>query len=335
MFNKLYTNGKKYIKENLLLLILIIIYILFVNIELPFSIESPGGLINIDKRLSGAMYNSKGSINLTYVTVRKGTIPNILIALFNNKWDIISNSDITLDNETMKEALIRSRLDYDASINSSYYVAYQNAGLNPKILDNNIYVEYILDEAKTNLKVGDIILQYNNQKMNDLNEFYSYIKTLEVGEKIDFLVENNKRQEKREAKIIDLDGNKMIGITIINIPYIDIKEKVSYKGENNENGPSGGLMFTLAIYNAITKEDITKGYKISGTGTINLDGSVGKIGGVKYKLTGAVNKHADIFIAPKDNYEEALKIKEENNYNIKIIKAETFSEALEELKKLN
>lgn len=334
MFNKLYTNTKKYIKENIVFLLIIVGYLLFVNVRLPFSIESPGGLININERLSGALYKSKGSINLTYVTVRKGTLPNLFIALLNNNWDIISNETITLDNETMKESLIRSRLDYDASVNSSYYVAYRHAEFNPQILDNNIYVEYILDEAKTNLSVGDKILKFNNQKMNNLAEFNNYIQTLEVGDKIVFLVENDGSQYKRTANVIDYEGTKMIGITIINIPDIDVKQKITYKGEDNENGPSGGLMFTLAIYNAITEVDITKGYKISGTGTIDLDGKVGKISGVKYKLAGAVNKHADIFIAPSENYEEALKIKKENNYDIKIIKADTFNEALEELKKL-
>ena len=68
--------------------------------------------------------------------------------------------------------------------------------------------------------------------------------------------------------------------------------------------------------------------------TINMDGTIGKIGGVKYKLAGAVNKHADIFIAPSENYEEALELKKKNKYDIKIVKADTFEEALEELKKL-
>lgn len=335
MFNKLYTNTKNFIKENLAFLLIIIVYILLVNVKLPFSIESPGGLINVNDRLSGKVYKSDGSINLTYVTVRDGTIPNLVIAALNNNWDIISNSNMTLDNETMRESLIRSRLDYNASVNSSYYVAYKYANLNPQLLGNNIYVEYILEEADTDLEIGDKILKFNDQDMNELSDFYSYISTLNVGDRVNFLVENNKVQYKRTARVINYQDTKMIGITIINIPDIEVKDKITYKGESNENGPSGGLMFTLAIYNAITESDITKGYNISGTGTINLDGSVGKIGGVKYKLAGAVNKHADVFIAPSENYEEALEIQKKKKYDIKIIKADTFEEALEELKKLN
>ena len=43
-------------------------------------------------------------------------------------------------------------------------------------------------------------------------------------------------------------------------------------------------MTALAIYNYLTEEDITHGKTIVGTGTIDINGNVGLIGGVKYKL---------------------------------------------------
>ena len=93
-------------------------------------------------------------------------------------------------------------------------------------------------------------------------------------------------------------------------------------------------MMSLTIYNKLVKEDITKGKKIVGTGTIDVDGNVGEIGGVKYKLIGAVKKKAEVFICPKENYEEALSVAKEKNYDIKIIEVSTFDEALEALKNI-
>ena len=91
-------------------------------------------------------------------------------------------------------------------------------------------------------------------------------------------------------------------------------------------------MCALDIYNKITDFDLTRGRKISGTGSIDEDGVVGSIDGVKYKLIGAVKDKSDIFIVPKDNYEEALKIKKDNNYNIEIIEADTLTNVIEKLK---
>ena len=90
-------------------------------------------------------------------------------------------------------------------------------------------------------------------------------------------------------------------------------------------------MTSLAIYTKLTGIDLLKGRKIVGTGTIDSNGNVGEIGGVKYKLKGAVTNDADIFMVPEENYEEAIKIKNEKNYDIDIVKVENLHSAIEYL----
>ncbi len=46
-------------------------------------------------------------------------------------------------------------------------------------------------------------------------------------------------------------------------------------------------MFTLEIMNQLLDEDITKGYKIAGTGEMLEDGTVGRIGGADFKIIAA------------------------------------------------
>ena len=70
-----------------------------------------------------------------------------------------------------------------------------------------------------------------------------------------------------------------------------------------------------------------------GTGTIDKNGNVGEIGGVKYKILGAAKHNADIFICPKENEKEALETVKENDLKIKVIGVSTFKEALDELSK--
>ena len=62
---------------------------------------------------------------------------------------------------------------------------------------------------------------------------------------------------------------------------------------------------------------------------------IGSIGGVKFKLAGAVSKKADVFLVPAgENYKEAIKYKKKNNYDIKIIGVSNLEEAILELEKL-
>jgi len=89
----------------------------------------------------------------------------------------------------------------------------------------------------------------------------------------------------------------------------------------------------LAIYNRLITEDLTSGKVIVGTGTIDSDGNVGPIGGVKYKLKGAEKEGAAIFFVPSgDNYEEALKEKKKHKYKIEVVEVKTLKDAIEYLK---
>ena len=95
-------------------------------------------------------------------------------------------------------------------------------------------------------------------------------------------------------------------------------------------GPSAGLMFTLAVYNMLTPEDLTSGRIIAGTGTINPNGTVGPIGGVQQKVVGAELRGAEYFLSPPQNYQDAKAMAR----NIKVIEVATAEEAIQFLQSL-
>ena len=64
----------------------------------------------------------------------------------------------------------------------------------------------------------------------------------------------------------------------------------------------------------LSSDDITHGKKVVGTGTIDVYGNVGEIGGIKYKLMAASKKNADIVFVPEANYKEAKKIMDKEKY---------------------
>ena len=107
------------------------------------------------------------------------------------------------------------------------------------------------------------------------------------------------------------------------IPVSIIPQRIS-------GGPSAGLMFTLTIFDLLTPVDLTGGRQIAGTGTITLDGRVGRVGGVGLKVRGAERAGAEYFLVPPQNYEEALAAAR----HIKVVKAATASEAIEFLQGL-
>ena len=72
-------------------------------------------------------------------------------------------------------------------------------------------------------------------------------------------------------------------------------------------GPSAGLSFTLAILDRLTRGDLLGKERVAVTGTIELDGSVGPVGGVRHKAEAAISQGAKLMIVPKEEYAEAKK----------------------------
>ncbi len=123
----------------------------------------------------------------------------------------------------------------------------------------------------------------------------------------------------------------MIGITVQSAG-VDFKPPfpVTIVTQKISGGPSAGLMFTLTVYNALSSQDLTGGRIIAGTGTVNLDGTVGPIGGVKQKVAAAEAAGAVYFLCPVDNYADAVSVAQ----HIKVIKIVTVGQAVEFLRSL-
>ena len=81
-------------------------------------------------------------------------------------------------------------------------------------------------------------------------------------------------------------------------PRAQLPVKVTISPRGLGRGPSAGLAFTLEVYDALTGHKLAKGRRIAVTGTIDLDGNVGEIGGVHQKVIGAARKGADLVLVP-------------------------------------
>lgn len=99
----------------------------------------------------------------------------------------------------------------------------------------------------------------------------------------------------------------------------------------NIGGPSAGLMFTLEIINALTEEDLTRGRRIAGTGTIDDEGNVGPIGGMRQKTFGAIDAGADYLLAPALNFDEAV---DAAGDDIVVVRVETIEDVMTFLESL-
>jgi endopeptidase La len=77
-------------------------------------------------------------------------------------------------------------------------------------------------------------------------------------------------------------------------------------GSTPKDGPSAGTAITLVIYSLLTNRKIKNDIAI--TGEINLFGNISQIGGLEFKVMGALKANVKTIIYPTDNQEDIEKI---------------------------
>lgn len=322
-----------FIKENIIFSLLVFIC-LFINfVKLPYDVEMPGGLISLEDRIKvdKKKVPIEGSFNMAYVSVVQGSIPYILVGLLNEDWDVVKSEDNLLPGESIIDANKRNRLYLEQSKNAAVVAALNEANITYEKKNKKNNVLYIYEEAKTSLKVGDNIISLNGKELDSVEDIIKKIDKSKKGDILNFKVLRDNKEKDAKAEVVLIDKEKKIGIVNITTFDIDSKKKVELDSTASESGSSGGLMMALMVYSGLVDKDLTKGRTIVGTGTIDEDGNVGEIGGIRHKLIGAAKKNVDIFFVPSDNYKEAEKVKKEKNYKFKLVKVSSLKQAIEYL----
>lgn len=335
IIKNIYSKIVNFIKNNLKSLIFLIILTFLCWYELPYQIYIPGGIINLSTRVEVEDgYSYTGSLNSSYVSALKGTIPFVLASKIIPDWDLVKNEQVTIENEKLSEAIARDRELLKESLTISQMVALNMANIKYDIVKTHVKILYVYSKSFSNLQVNDEILEIDSAKINNDQEFRNIIREKNKDDAVSIKILRDNKEMTVESRFYEEDGRVLLGVYATTSYDIKTPMKISVKSKSSESGSSGGFMTTLAIYNSLVSKDITKGKKIVGTGTIDLNGNVGEIGGVKYKLMGAVNNKADIFLCPEENYEEAMKIKKEKNYSIDIYAINNIENAIKLLENM-
>ena len=303
-------------------------------IPVPYYVKMGGGTINLNDEISiEGEKEEKGSLEALYVREAKGIVLTYLLSYIVPSFEKEKIENTVINEEDEDAYNYRERLYFTTSLDSATKVAFEKAGKEVKISSSRFLVIYIDKSSKTNLEVGDEILKIEGEKIDSYDKMASLISKNKNKKQIKITVKRDDKEIETSNQLINMDNEKKLGVVISNEIKYTSDPKVDFAFNGRQAGPSGGLMIALTIYNKLTDEDITKGKKVVGTGTIDTLGNVGEIGGIKHKLMAADSKNADIVFVPKENYKEAKQIKDKKNYNFELVSISNFDDAIEYLNK--
>jgi len=310
--------------------------------KLPYYIYKPGGADPLDDVVQvDNGYKSEGTMHLVTVSGGQATVIEYLIASLQSFYEIVPLEKVRPKGMTEEEYLQYQLKLMESSQHASVVVAYEAANKEVTFKDNGIFVLGVIEgmpAAKT-IHVGDRFIKVDGQIIKNSNDLISYVETKQSGDYIEVLIERGKEQltEQIEVATFPDDDTKVgIGIRLVNDTEVAVKPEVMFDS-GNIGGPSAGLMFALEMYDQLTEDDLTKGYKIAGTGEIDYEGNIHRIGGIDKKIVAADKAGIEIFFAPyengskESNYEIALQTATEINSDMIIVPVDTFFDALDYL----
>ena len=169
--------------------------------------------------------------------------------------------------------------------------------------------------AASALKADDRIVKVGEKQIETLTDVPKAVDASN-GSPIDVTVERNGTQQTfKLTPVRSSDNSRWILGAGLKQSY-DLPAHVQYNLDG-VGGPSAGLMLALGTVDKLSEGtlladedaggDPYRSY-ISGTGTIDADGKVGAIGGIKYKILATGRYGARYFLAPKENCDSIVKM---------------------------
>jgi PDZ domain-containing protein len=279
-------------------------------------------------------FSSEGKLYLTTVSVDLDvTFADAIAALLDKNSRIVGRDDVT-GGQSFEDLESQQRQAMDTSKQHAIEVALAQLGRAMPSGDGARVVELAPDTpAEGVLQEGDVIVGIDGDSVSTTCEVGRAIDRHAPGEQVDLTVKRNGRQQELT---VDTIGNPqdpdtpIIGILMNDVNY-EFDPGIDVEFETGRiAGPSAGLMFTLALYDRLTPDDLTGGRAIAGTGEISCDGGVIPIGGIEQKVAGAEDEGAEIFLSPAANFEAA----QAAAGTIEVVSISNFSQAVEYLEGL-
>lgn len=306
-------------------------------VKIPYYSLGPGPARDVTRlvRVDGErIYPSTGAFFLTTVSVssRPLTIFEALVGWVDPAVTVVPRDTLIQPGLTDEQQDQINVLDMEESKYSAVIAALHAVGFKtPPVRGAQVIAIALGFPADGVLRPGDIVVAANGVAVRDVQALVDQIRSKKIGAKHTLELLRGSERITVSLKTIASPGKgeKMPVIGAALGAAFRLPVDVTLDSENI-GGPSAGLAFALTIADVLIPEDLTRGHRIAVTGTIDLLGNVGLVGGVEFKVRAAEREGADVFLVPKDEVAQASEV----GVDVMVIGVSTLEEAIAALRKL-
>lgn len=226
------------------------------------------------------------------------------------------------------------------------YVALQRLGFDVSIVPGEVLIERMVclegNEEGTEcerwspsddvLDPGDRILKVDGDTVDTVDDLSKILDGKRPGDVVPMVIERpGEGQLEVDVELTaspDDPERTIVGFYPFDTAQVDLPFELSIDPQG-VGGPSAGLAFTLTIIDELTEGELTGGGRVAVTGTIDLDGSVGAIGGLRQKASAVAQAGVDLFIVPAAQGDDDIAAaREAAGGDLEIVPVETVDDAL-------
>ena len=277
----------------------------------------------------GEQPDDKGGLYFVDVIVRQPSIAERLLpGLFHDGASLVPAHAVNPTGLSEQDRRRASLQVMTRSQRVAATVALREAGYDVEATETGALVAQVLTgtPAAGKLHPSDVIVELDGMRIDSLARLRSLLAAKKPGEEVALAV---RRGEDRLAFRIRLaaDPNDsqrgVIGVLVEQSVDVELPVDVEIDA-GNVGGPSAGLAFALGVLEELGR-DVDHGLRVAVTGEIELDGSVGPVGGIKQKTIGAREAGIQLFLVPSgDNAREARRYAE----GMRVVPVQSFQQAL-------
>lgn len=180
--------------------------------------------------------------------------------------------------------------------------------------------------ADGRLTPGDVITAVDGRPTPLVQDAVAGIRARRAGETVRLDVTSPEGAGRlEEIALAEREGAPILGVTMrtkdrtFDLPF-DVKIDSGRIG-----GPSAGLAFALGLIDELSEGELTGGNRVAVTGTIEMDGTVGDVGGVVQKTAAVRAQGVRYFVVPPGEYDLARR---HAGRGLTVLKAGTLDEAI-------
>ncbi|MBN2299918.1 MAG: hypothetical protein JXC31_01895 [Acholeplasmataceae bacterium] len=322
---------KQFIKQYKKILIILTfpyVYMLFVLIApTQQAVVAPGGTVSVAENIEIDGIEILDNFNTVYVYSYSPLTPFQSWVLVNDDTMQVypmteRQKDLSMQDEYL-QGQVSKKVSFNIALIKAYEIASnENAEISINYHYEGLYVYYRPSRMK-DMQIGDQIVAVDGHIYSDYT--HQEFMTLAMGNNVEFTIQRIENEEVHYYTVNyhHLSGEETLlfyGCYVID----DASPNYSFPGLNSLiGGPSGGLLQTLDIYASLVNINISD-LKIAGTGTIEIDGNVGRIGGITQKMYTAIYNNVDVFFIPASHYLEIPDI----DYPFEIVQIDTIEQAV-------